>query len=216
DRPEGRRLLLALRAPHPAVLRPGARGLSARREDRRHQQAGAVGRGLRASPAGAGADDVPDRADDLRAAGAPRGGRGAGSRAPLHADARCGEAELDRRHECDAGGLPRSAGDARRVHEPDRRTVRSTGLAAQAVELLGPVTGPVAITCGRRPRLAAALAARLVPLTDGRLPVGAIVAFLGEPARPPERQALLRDLRARLAPGTLLVLLDHNQPRARW
>jgi hypothetical protein len=92
--------------------------------------------------------------------------------------------------------------------------VTGAGLAARAVELLGPVAGPVAIICP--PRLAAALAARLPPAADGEPPAGAVVVFLGVRARPAERQGLLRALQRRLRAGAPLLLLDHNQPRAAW
>ena len=46
DRAQGPRLLLAVRAPHPAVLRQGARRLHPEAPHRRHQQAGPAGRGL--------------------------------------------------------------------------------------------------------------------------------------------------------------------------
>jgi len=94
--------------------------------------------------------------------------------------------------------------------------VRPARLAARCLTLLGPVAGPVAVACPDAPRLTAALAAR-VPLAGGaEPPAGAVVAFLGGPARPADRQALLRALEARLPAGAPLVLLDHNQPRACW
>jgi len=51
---------------------------------------------------------------------------------------------------------------------------------------------------------------------DGERPAGAVVVFLGAPARPAERQSALRTLARALAPGALLLLVDHNQPRAWW
>jgi len=84
--------------------------------------------------------------------------------------------------------------------------VSGARLAAHAVRLLGPVEGPVAVAAPRR--LAAA--------RDGEVPAAAVVAFLGSPPRPAERQALLAALRNRLPAGAPLVLLDHSQPRALW
>jgi hypothetical protein len=94
--------------------------------------------------------------------------------------------------------------------------VSAAGLAARAVELLGRVDGPVAIACPVRPGLAAALATRLEPAHDGAAPQGAVIVFLGLPARPAERQAMLQTLLRRLVPHAPLVLVDHNQPRAWW
>ena len=87
-------------------------------------------------------------------------------------------------------------------------------LAAHAVRLLGPVAGPVAVAAP--PRLGAHLAARLAAARDGEVPAAAVVAFLGSPPRPAERQALLAALRNRLPAGAPLILLDHSQPRALW
>ena len=87
-------------------------------------------------------------------------------------------------------------------------------LAARALEVLGAVDGPVVVACP--PRLAAAVAARCRVARPDGTGAGAVVAFLGEAARPEARQTLLRDLARRLAPGAPLVLLDHNQPRAWW
>jgi len=94
--------------------------------------------------------------------------------------------------------------------------VRPARLAARAVALLGPLAGPVLVTCPWAPRLAAALALRLPPARDGGAPMGAVVAFLGGAPGPAERQAALRAVEERLPPGAPLVLLDHNQPRALW
>ena len=89
-------------------------------------------------------------------------------------------------------------------------------LAAQARALLGPLGGPVAIVAPGAPRLAAALAAALPTTADPAAAAAAVVAFLGVPAGPAERQALLRGLTTRLPAGARLVLLDHNQPRRWW
>jgi hypothetical protein len=68
----------------------------------------------------------------------------------------------------------------------------------------------------RAPALEAALAARLPePARDGT-PAAAIVVFVGVPARPEERQRVLRDLQRRLPAGAPVLLVDHNQPRAWW
>jgi len=59
----------------------------------------------------------------------------------------------------------------------------------------------------------------LAPLdtaTDWECARAVVVVFLGAPARPAERQLLLDQLRGRLTPGTPVVLVDHNQPRALW
>ena len=89
-------------------------------------------------------------------------------------------------------------------------------LAARALGLLGPVTGPVAVVAPRAPRLAAALAARAPLATDGAPAAAAIVSFLGAPAHPADRQAALSALARRLPAGAPLVLVDHNQPRVFW
>ena len=88
-------------------------------------------------------------------------------------------------------------------------------LAARCLELLGPPGGPVAVVAPRAPTLRAALAPWRDPNDDGA-PAAAVVAFLGAPGRPEERQRVLRDLRRRLPAGARLVLVDHNQPRAWW
>jgi len=89
-------------------------------------------------------------------------------------------------------------------------------LAARVRELLGAIPGPVVIACPKAARLGSALAARVRRAGDGEVAAGAVVVFLGAAARPDERQAALRELGRRLAPGAPLVLVDHNQPRARW
>jgi hypothetical protein len=86
-------------------------------------------------------------------------------------------------------------------------------LARRALELLGPIEGPVAVVVPRAPRLDAALRARVRLSAPGESPAAAVVAFLGSPARPEERQRTLRDLRERLTEGARLVLVDHAQPR---
>jgi len=94
--------------------------------------------------------------------------------------------------------------------------VRAARLAARALALLGPVTGPVAVVSPHSPKLAAALAARLPPLAAGEPPAAAVVVFLGAPARPVDRQQALRAVQTRLPAEAVLVLVDHNQPRAWW
>ena len=89
-------------------------------------------------------------------------------------------------------------------------------LAARCIELLGPITGPVAVVAPRAASLRAALAARLAVASGTAAPAAAVVAFLGAPARPADRQRTLRDLQVRLAGDAPLVLVDHNQPRALW
>ena len=89
-------------------------------------------------------------------------------------------------------------------------------LAARATAMLGPIAGPVAVACPGTPRLARALAGRVRPALAGESAAGAVVAFLGVPARPAERQALLAGLGRRLVQGAPLVLVDHSQPRAWW
>ena len=94
--------------------------------------------------------------------------------------------------------------------------MRPARLAARALALLGPVTGPVAVVAPPAGRLAAALAAATAIASDGALPAAGIVSFLGAPAHPADRQAALRALARRLPAGAPLVLVDHNQPRVLW
>ena len=89
-------------------------------------------------------------------------------------------------------------------------------LAARCLDLLGPVAGPIAIVSARGGSLAVRLALRAGVACDGEIPAAAIVTFLRAPARPADRQAVLRTLQGRLPPGTPLLLVDHSQPRARW
>lgn len=104
----------------------------------------------------------------------------------------------------------------------------AAALAAECRLLLGAVAGPVLVIADRPRGLAAALAAAEVrvvtaptpdcgegPLPAGVRPGAAVVSFVGRPARPPQRQALLAGLRRVLAAGGPVVLLDHNRPR-RW
>ena len=86
-------------------------------------------------------------------------------------------------------------------------------LARRALELLGPVEGPVAVLAPRAPGLGAALRARVRLAAAGDSPAAAVVAFLGSPARPDERQRTLREIWHRLTEGSPLVLVDHAQPR---
>jgi hypothetical protein len=94
--------------------------------------------------------------------------------------------------------------------------VRPARLAAHCLALLDPHAGPIAVVCPRAPRLRAALAALAPVAGEGDVPTAAVVAFLGAPAIPTERQSMLRALGARLAPGAPLLLVDHNQPRPLW
>ena len=94
--------------------------------------------------------------------------------------------------------------------------MRPARLAARALALLGPVTGPVAVVAPRAGRLAAALAAQTACASDSAPPAAGIVSFLGAPAHPADRQAALRLLARRLPAGAPLVLVDHNQPRVLW
>ena len=89
-------------------------------------------------------------------------------------------------------------------------------LAARCLELLGPVAGPIAVVGPADSRLAAAVRKGVRAARDGERPAGAVVVFLGAPARPAERQSALRTLARALAPGAALLLVDHNQPRAWW
>jgi hypothetical protein len=86
-------------------------------------------------------------------------------------------------------------------------------LAARALELLGPVEGPVAVVAPSAPAVRDALSARLAVARDGDVPAAAVVVLLHARARPHERQALLGALRARLRGGAPVVVVDHNQPR---
>ena len=89
-------------------------------------------------------------------------------------------------------------------------------LAARCLALLGPLDGRVAVVGPGAGRVAAALP-RATPLARAdESAAAAIVAFLGARADPAARRADLARLRARLADGSPLVLIDHNQPRAWW
>ena len=94
--------------------------------------------------------------------------------------------------------------------------MRAARLAARALALLGPVSGPVAVVSPHSPGLAAALATRVRPVADGESPAAAVVVFLGAPARPADRQQVIRAVQTRLPADAVLVLVDHNQPRAWW
>jgi len=113
--------------------------------------------------------------------------------------------------------------------------VTDAALAARCLELLGRVEGAIAVRelrAGRLGALIAALAGEANPAgrgadtgdpggrragveDPGRGAGAAVVSFLGAAIGPGERQAMLAALRARLAPGAPLLLVDHNQPR-RW
>ena len=84
-------------------------------------------------------------------------------------------------------------------------------LAAQALELLGAVDGPL-VVAGTRGGLGPGV--RLA--RDGEAAAGAICWFLGEPADAAARGTRLVATTARLAPGAPFVVVDHNQPRAWW
>ena len=86
-------------------------------------------------------------------------------------------------------------------------------LAARCVELLGPVEGPVAVVAPSR--VAEALAARVGGATDNGPVGGAVCVFLGDRVDS-TREATLDALAARLRDGAVLVVADHNQPRAPW
>ena len=92
--------------------------------------------------------------------------------------------------------------------------MRAARLAARAVELLGPVEGPVVLSCPAAARLEGALVARVRTPRSGEVPAAAVVVLLGGPHCPQQRQPLLRALQHALPRGAPLVLIDHNQPRS--
>jgi hypothetical protein len=94
--------------------------------------------------------------------------------------------------------------------------VSAARLAAHCLALLDAPGGPIAVSCPRAARLRAALAAAVPLARESDAPAAAVVAFLGARASPQERQATLRAVGHRLAPGAQLVLVDHNQPRSAW
>lgn len=87
-------------------------------------------------------------------------------------------------------------------------------LAAQCVDLLGPVDGPVDVRGSET--LARALATRLPAGRDGDAPVAAVCDFRDEPSGHAPWAARLPALATGLPAGAVLVVVDHNQPRARW
>ena len=87
-------------------------------------------------------------------------------------------------------------------------------LAAQCVELLGRLDGPVDVRGSEA--LARALAAALPPGRDGDAPVAAVCDFRDEPSEHAPWAARLAPLAARLQAGAVLVVVDHNQPRTWW
>ena len=89
-------------------------------------------------------------------------------------------------------------------------------LAARAVALLDPGTGPVAVVAPRAPRLARAVERTARVAADADAASAALVVLLGAKAAPSDRQATLRATQRRLPAGAPLVLVDHNQPRAAW
>ena len=92
----------------------------------------------------------------------------------------------------------------------------SARLAARCLAVLDAPGGPIAVSCPRAPRLRAALAAAASLAGEADAPAAAVVAFLGAPASPGERQATLRAVGHRLGHGARLLLVDHNQPRSPW
>lgn len=89
-------------------------------------------------------------------------------------------------------------------------------LVARCLALLGPLDGPLAIVGPGAVRLGAALPDGVSLAATDERPAAALVTFLGASAAPAARQALLMELRGRLAPGAPLLLVDHNQPRQWW
>jgi len=84
-------------------------------------------------------------------------------------------------------------------------------LAARALELLGPVDGPIAVV---GPEALAHAVAACTPVTsDGGPTAGAVVSFVHAPADGVARRRSLVTLRERLAAGAPLALVDWNQPR---
>ncbi len=84
-------------------------------------------------------------------------------------------------------------------------------VAAQALELLGPIDGPIVVDgCGT------SLASRVRAARDDEAPAAAICSFLGKTGDAVARARSLDAIAARLAPGAPLVVVDHNQPRAWW
>jgi len=87
--------------------------------------------------------------------------------------------------------------------------VTSARLAAQALALLGSVEGPIAVV---GPELLVRAVSALAPVTtDGA--TAAVASFVGTRLDVATRQAQLATLRARLAPGAPVAVVDHNQPR---
>ena len=102
------------------------------------------------------------------------------------------------------------------MHEPDRALPVTRALAARCLTLLGPFDGPLALAGPGAVRLASALPDGVPRAGAGQRPAAALVTFLGAPAAPAARQAVLAELRGRLAPGAPLLVVDHNQPRQWW
>jgi len=92
--------------------------------------------------------------------------------------------------------------------------VTAARLAAQCVEMLGRLDGPVDVRGSAA--LARALAAALPPGRDGDVPVAAVCDFRDEPREHAPWAARLALLAARLPAGAVLVVVDHNQPRTWW
>jgi hypothetical protein len=89
--------------------------------------------------------------------------------------------------------------------------VTAARLAARCVELLGAVEGPVDL--GAAGALATPLAARLRAARDGEPAAAAVCDFRAVRGDRPRR---LDAVAARLRSGAVLVVVDHNQPRAWW
>lgn len=86
-------------------------------------------------------------------------------------------------------------------------------LAAQCVELLGPLDGPVEV---RAPAPLAQALAALLPSDRTGDAVAAVCDFRDEPSEHTPWGSRLAPLATRLPPGSVLVVVDHNQPRGWW
>jgi len=89
-------------------------------------------------------------------------------------------------------------------------------LAARCLAMLGPFDGPLAVVGPGAGRLVSALPAGVARADPSDRAGAALVTFLGSPAAPAGRQALLAELRGRLPAGAPVVVVDHNQPRRWW
>ena len=109
------RALLDVRASHAPLLRARAHRVHPEWEDRRTVEAAANRGDLRPPTAGAGAAHRASRSGDRGRAAATGRRRGDPGRAPVHDDARRGEAELEDDHERAARPVSRVADDEGRV-----------------------------------------------------------------------------------------------------